>query len=176
MKYSETFFLIVVVGSLLLSGCMAYEPPSYAIPQAGQANMVHYNAVLRNLRDAALGDPTKIIAWNEAKRLVLVGWDHVGGWGWVCLRADLSVCNALHEIGGRGTHVTVEDFRILMNAAEKGGWRQITATDLVKVAPHFAASLLKETAGVATRAMTTIFVAPVGIFPQMPGVPVSDWQ
>ena len=178
---SYAWIMALVVVMLASSACAAVNVPEAASPyvaQSGYIEPVRWTAVYDGLRQALMGNTRSLLMYSEKSRVVLAAWPRAGGWAWVALDTSYkNVGNALHAIGGQGNLMACSDFSCLIKGAESIGYRQVTPTDLLRLAPEFCASVLQQTVAFAANALTSIVIIPVTpAMMDMPGAPVESVQ
>jgi hypothetical protein len=161
------FVVLCLAGSMV--GCAAVQQASPYVAQTGYIEPVRFSVVMSGMREAVMGNVQSLIMYNEANGQVLFAWPRAGGWAWTVLDSRASsAAMAIRQIGGAGNLMSCADFSCLTKGAETIGYRQVTAADLLKLAPAFCQSVLQQTVSFAGGAMTSMFVVPAGIFPDSP--------
>jgi len=160
--------LVVIILAMNLVSCAAVQQGSPYVQQPGYIEPVRWTAVYSGIRNALMGDTQSLIMWNSRNLNVMFAWPRANGWAWIVLNTRYSVHNAIHAAGSMGNLMNCADFSCLTAGAEKIGYRQITAADLVKAAPGFANSVVQQTVAFASTAMTSIVVMPIGVAPSDP--------
>jgi hypothetical protein len=160
--------LVALILAMNLVSCAAVQNASPYVTQPGYVEPVRWTAVYQGVRDAMMGNTSSLILWNAKNLNVMFAWPRAQGWAWIVLNTRYSAHNAIHAAGGAGNLMSCPDFSCLIKGAEQIGYRQITATDLVKAAPGFANSVVQQTVTFAANALTSIVVMPIGVAPADP--------
>lgn len=168
------FILILFLASCAGVQTAIIGPPG--VPEApaildGQPQMVYLGTVLKNIYWGVMENPKIQILYNETKGIVAFSWDFVNGRAYVAIPSSTeNIMKAMKDIGYRGTYVSTNDWKILAEAAEKYGWRQITAAELAALAPALCKSVIAVVMNIASQTLPTITLLPVtpGMFDMLP--------
>lgn len=167
VSYAWIMALMLIL--VMSTACAAVQQASPYVEQPGFIEPVRFSAVMSGMREALMGNVQSLIMYNQQNGVVLFAWPRAGGWAWTAIDSTMRNAGlALHKAGGAGNLMGCGDFSCLMKGAEAIGYRQVTATDLLKLAPGFCTSVLQQTASFAATAMTSIFAMPAGSVPPDP--------